>query len=749
MRKESTSSQNAPTFTCVVCSKEKELVSVGLCDHRRVCSYCAMKSRLHYNYKKCPICLKILDIIFICEFTDKTPYKTLTTKKNEFYEDEEFDKCGIYYTTIEGKEEALELRGFNCPIKNCHSETFEDINSLQEHLNKVHKRFYCSYCLKENKLFLSQMNIYNKSNLNDHIKYGEYDKNTQISPPHPSCPFDGTTFYNDEQLFTHMNSFHFICQLCRDKKNIIFYPELKNLLAHYKDNHYCCPFQECLADVYVVFTKEEELISHLITKHKVQNANERLNKLIFDKKADENKELCHETGEFNFTEYVNNLKEESLNYKNNNKNRFINLNEQYLNDEGIEVVYRYENSNNNYKYNNNYYNYGGYNKKNRYNGNDNWGRGGKNNRRRNKNNYNNKFNNNNDWYNKNNYGNKYNNNRNNNYYQNSELKNIEEEDTNNTNNNINNINNTNTNNNNDDNNNNNNKNQNYNKNESRYNNKGKYYNKDKEGDDKYKNKKIKIYYYFLFSYYLNIIKEIIKNKITSEKIQEKIVSLPKETIYQIIVMIDKFKSYDKLLELTYLNNFGIDLEIHKKLREAISSATPENEENFKKTIQNLELKKLLIIYKYIYICSKKVDNLFYRLDLEQIDEDLYEDFCEREKKDDIVLDESERERRNRKAFLKAELNMGNKVLPEDKKVTEAFKKKEEKKEDKKDEEQVKKPKTKISMLLNNEIIENEEETHNNNNQNKKGKGKKKKGKGQFVEFNIHDYDLDKDFPKLK
>ena len=385
-------------------------------------------------------------------------------------------------------------------------------------------------------------------------------------------------------------------------------------------------------------------------------------------------------------------------------------------------------------------------KKNRYNGNDNWGRGGKNNRRGNKNYYNNKFNNNNDWYNKNNYGNKYNNNRNNNYYQNSELKNIEEEDTNNTNNNINNVNNTNTNNNDD---NNNNKNQNYNKNESRYNNKGKYYNKDKEGDDKYKNKKIKIDYSFLFSYYLNIIKEIIKNKITSEKIQEKIVSLPKETIYQIIVMIDKFKSYDKLLELTYLNNFGIDLEIHKKLREAISSATPENEENFKKTIQNLELKKLLIIYKYIYICSKKVDNLFYRLDLEQIDEDLYEDFCEREKKDDIVLDESERERRNRKAFLKAELNMGNKVLPEDKKVTEAFKKKEEKKEDKKDEEQVKKPKTKISMLLNNEIIENEEETHNNNNQNKKGKGKKKKGKGQFVEFNIHDYDLDKDFPKLK
>ena len=347
MRKESTSSQNAPTFTCVVCSKEKELVAVGECDHRRVCSYCAMKSRLHYNYKKCPICLKVLEIIFVCEFTDKTPYKTLITKKDEFYEDEEFEKCGIYYTTIEGKEEALHLRGFNCPIKNCHAESFENINTLSEHLNKVHKRFYCEYCLKENKLFLSQMNIYNSTNLKDHIKYGEYDKNILISPPHPSCAFDGATFYNDEQLFNHMNNFHFICQLCRDKKNIIFYPELKNLLAHYKSNHYCCPYQECLADVYVVFGKEEELVGHLITKHKVQNANERLSQLVLEQKKDENKELHHETGEFNFTEYVNQLKEQSEEYRKNYNNRFINLNEQYLNDEGIEVVYRYADDNRN------------------------------------------------------------------------------------------------------------------------------------------------------------------------------------------------------------------------------------------------------------------------------------------------------------------------------------------------------------------------------------------------------------------
>ena len=717
MRKESTSSQNAPTFTCVICSKEKELVAVGQCDHRRVCSYCAMKSRLHYDYQKCPICLQPLDLIFIVEFTDKTPYNILITKKKEFYEDEEFEKCKIYYTTIEGKEEALHLRGFNCPIKSCHSESFENINSLTEHLSKSHQRYYCQYCLKENKLFLSQMSIYNQSNLKDHIKYGEYDKNNiLISPPHPSCHFDGITFYNDEQLFTHMNDHHFICQLCKDKKNIIFYPQLENLLAHYKDNHYVCPFQECLADVYVVFAKEEELVSHLITKHKVQNATERLNKLVFDRKGSD-RELQHETGEFNFTEYIKKLKEDSEDYKKNNKNRFINMNEQYFNEEGIEIVYRYENNNRNY---NNYNNYG-YNKNNNYRNNDYWERGGKN-RRGNKNYYNNKFNNNNYY---NNQGNRYNKK---NYYGNSDLHNIEEENSNKNKNYINESNNYNNN---------------YsNKNEQKQY-KGKYHN-NKE-DNKFKKN---IDYSFLFSFYLNIIKEFITNKIKTEKIEEKQVSLPKETIYQIIVMIDKFDSNDKLLELVYLNNFGIDIEVHKTLKSVIPENTPENEKTFRNLLEKLELKKLLIIYKYLYVCSKKVDNLFYRLDLEQIDEDLYEDFCEREKKEDEILDKQERERRNRQAFLKAELNMGNKILPEDKKITETnYKKKEDKKENN---EPVNKPKTKISMLLNNEIIENEESNNNTNNPHgKKGKGKKKKGKGQFVEFNIHDYDLDKDFPKLK
>ena len=609
MEKESNSIKNLATFTCVICSKEKELVSVGMCDHHGVCSYCSMKCRLHYDNKKCPICLQNLDTIFICEFTDKTPYQTLIKKKEAFYEDEEFEKNGIYYTTIEGKEEALNLRRFNCPIKNCHTESFENINSLSEHLNNEHKSFYCQYCLKENKLFLSEMHIYKKSNFEEHIKYGEYDNNTLISPPHPSCPFDGKIFYNDEQFFSHMKSFHFICQLCRDTKNILFFPELKNLLEHYKVNHYYCSFQECLDEFYIVFRKEEELLNHLITKHKSQKAKERLNILFFEEKDNDTKKIKHVTGEFNFTEFIKNLKKESENYNNNKKNKFININKQNFNDEGIEVIYKYES--NIHKYNN-YINYN----------------------------------------NKNNRGNR------NRYNKgNSKLHNIEEVK-----------------------NNNNSEIQNHNYiNENKINNQ--YSNKSEQDKNKYKKL---INYSFLFTFYLNIIKEIITNIIKKDNIAEKLVRLPKETIYQITVIIHKFNSNNELLELTYLKDFGIDLELHKTLKSVISSNIPENEQTFKKTLENVELKKLLIIYKYLDICSKKVDNLFYSLDLEQINEDLYEDFCERPKKEDVVMNKYEREKRNRQAFLRAELNMGIKEFLEDKRVTETKYEKKKTKEEKKE-----------------------------------------------------------------
>ena len=116
------------------------------------------------------------------------------------------------------------------------------------------------------------------------------------------------------------------------------------------------------------------------------------------------------------------------------------------------------------------------------------------------------------------------------------------------------------------------------------------------------------------------------------------------------------------------------------------------------------------------------------------------------KKEEGNLSKEEKDKRKWQMKLKSELNMGIKLSPEDKKVTEvSFNKKQkneqkEKEEQKKEESPKNKPKSKIDMLLNNELDENKES-------NNKKKGKKKKGK--YVDFNIKDFDFDKDFPKLK
>lgn len=785
MRKESTSSQNAPTFCCLICGQDKNFVSVGDCDHRRVCLYCIMKYRLHYNEFKCPLCQKLNEIIFICDFPDKTPYKQLIEKKDEFYEDDEFEKCKIYYTTITAKEEALKIHGYNCPIKKCRGEAFDSLQDLIEHLEKSHNRFYCQYCLKENKTFISEMNIYNYQNLQNHIKYGEFDENTNVRiPPHPTCPFDNITFFNDDKLYKHLNEFHSTCPLCRSDKDNIYYSEPEKLVDHFKSEHFYCPYNECQRENFAVFDCEANYLSHLISKHKVKDKENRLNKIILegsnnDKEKKSNKEKKNKIeGEFNFSEYIKNLKNESEEFLKNHKNRFVE--KKYMNyyeppkqqftEEGYEIEYIYQDD-----YNNDYNNNrgggrgrrrggrggGGYrdnnnNWGNRERGNRSDGRGrGRGRRGRGRGGNNNKFNN--DHYD--NYDNNYeekNNYEKNNYNDYYENNNIEENNNNN-----------------------------YEKNNRRNMNKPKYNDKNSgfyyqfvEEDTKSSNykevidlknnlksnskfnsnnnnneKKIKpcLDHSKIIHFYLTVIKDFITEKIKSEKIADKNVTLPKETIYQIIVMIEKLDSFDKLVELTFLNNFGIELEIHKQLKLLISSGKLEKE-LFLSLLYDLNLRKLLTLYEYLLISSKKIDNLFYRMDLEQVDEDLYEDFCEREPQEDEKIvnskEKSEQEKRNR--LLKAQLGVGGKdniLKSQDKKVTEVKfdedKPKGNKDKEKDEEEEYYHPKTKLSMLLNNELPEK------NENNDMQGKGKKKKGKKKFVEFNIHDFDLDKDFPKLK
>lgn len=138
MRKES----DAETFNCIICKEDRQHYSIGVCDHRKVCNYCSLRSRSLYKDKKCPICTTKLDYVFIFENIEKPSYSEMEKNKDYYYQDDEFEENGIYYSTVSAKEEALHLKSFLCPIKACQDGAFDNLQTLSIHINKVHKRYY-------------------------------------------------------------------------------------------------------------------------------------------------------------------------------------------------------------------------------------------------------------------------------------------------------------------------------------------------------------------------------------------------------------------------------------------------------------------------------------------------------------------------------------------------------------------------------------------------------------------------------
>lgn len=328
-----------------------------------------------------------------------------------------------------------------------------------------------------------------------------------------------------------------MCSLCKNNKSIIFYKELKQLVTnliiflyfsyfkveHHEDRHYVCPYEECLSDIFVVFDTEQALNSHLVTKHKCLDAQNKIAQFMFEgkgssgsnkKQLNKNTYKNQEKGEFNFTNYVNNTKTR-------------------VEQTSKEIRENQNKSNNNYN-NSNYSNNNNYNN---------------NNRNRNKRGGGNKNNNYDNNYNNNHESNKRNNNNNNNNNklneQISTTKNIDPQEVSS-----------------------------------------------------------------IFNIYCITMKQYICDKIKKDNLKEEEFVIPKETLYQLIMIIDKL-NHLQMSELQSLINFGIDLEVFKELKRVIMEGLKGNEE-LENILNRLEIKKVLLVYKYFITCVKKLDGLYYK-----------------------------------------------------------------------------------------------------------------------------------------
>ena len=160
-----------------------------------------------------------------------------------------------------------------------------------------------------------------------------------------------------------------------------------------------------------------------------------------------------------------------------------------------------------------------------------------------------------------------------------------------------------------------------------------------EEEDRYINKiKIKeLDYEFIINYFIELLKKYIINYIKKNKIPKNEIYLQKETQYQLIMIIDKINDNKKILELYNIQNFGIDLDKIQLLKECLIKADQVNENELFDILDTLTTKNILVLYKYLIISYKKIVGDFYKLEMEQITENLYNQFFPNSKNNEKKL----------------------------------------------------------------------------------------------------------------
>ncbi|XP_041994402.1 E3 ubiquitin-protein ligase ZNF598-like isoform X2 [Salvia splendens] len=132
----------------------------------------------------------------------------------------------------------------------------------------------CSLCLEGRKVFVCEQKLYTRSQLSQHISTGDSEVDGTESERggfsgHPPCEFCQTPFYGDNELYTHMETEHYTCHICRRQHpgEYEYYGNYDNLEIHFRRDHFLCEDESCLAKKFVVFISESEIKRHNTIEH--------------------------------------------------------------------------------------------------------------------------------------------------------------------------------------------------------------------------------------------------------------------------------------------------------------------------------------------------------------------------------------------------------------------------------------------------------------------------------------------------
>lgn len=249
---------------CNLCCEEKEIMTVGICEHPYVCLECTYKCRIKTKNLRCIYCNQDLPKVAAIENLNKKFSELELTSQDEF-------KTGIYFTSQKTKSRCFSLESTLCPIQKC-GKLFAEIKSLKKHLLASHKRVFCEICLDKQALLLSEQKIYRLGEYDEHLEKGDFDDENNIIMFHPWCVFCEKRFFNEEEFMRHVRSEHIRCTYCdpNDTK-CVYYSHQISLRAHQFKSHIVCNMSECVDKQGVVFRSKEEFEGHLNKIHYKNN----------------------------------------------------------------------------------------------------------------------------------------------------------------------------------------------------------------------------------------------------------------------------------------------------------------------------------------------------------------------------------------------------------------------------------------------------------------------------------------------
>ncbi|KAJ1412524.1 Zinc finger, RING-type [Sesbania bispinosa] len=276
---------------CAVCAEPLEWVAYGPCLHREVCSTCVARLRFICDDRRCCICKTECNLVFVTKaLGDYTrmindfsalPVEVREGKVGSYWYHED---TNAFFDDVDHYKMIKAMCRLSCNVCDKMEEQphdgsrrrqrFRNIGQLKGHLFHRHKLHMCSLCLEGRKVFICEQKLYTRAQLNQHISTGDSEVDGSESERggfmgHPMCEFCRTPFYGDNELYTHMSTEHYTCHICQRQHpgQYEYYKNYDDLEIHFRQEHFLCEDEACLAKKFVVFQSEAEMKRHNALEH--------------------------------------------------------------------------------------------------------------------------------------------------------------------------------------------------------------------------------------------------------------------------------------------------------------------------------------------------------------------------------------------------------------------------------------------------------------------------------------------------